>query len=147
MELLKKIWQSFLDFRKKLLKPIGGGTWNSAIVDLINDAEDIMKQGGPVSNSIVFSIGKINWSGERGKSTRGYVDIPLKRKYNYIFDKKLGVWVPKDIKKRNKELYSPSQIKSMAKLSEEILNIKKKAREGEDSIRKTRYIYKRNKNH
>ena len=114
-----------------------GSSWLSKFINffkiesskekLIKDVEEMMKKGQPIQRGIVLTIGDINWKGDKyGKTTGGYVDIPLKKKYNYILDKKLNLWAPKDLSKRSKRYYTSSQIK----FSQEIdsYNVIKKVR-------------------
>ena len=80
-------------------------------LSLINSVEDMMKEGSPIPESVARNIGVVNWE-THDDNDKGYVEVPLKVKYDYVWDVKMKLFVPRDESKRPKHFYTKGQIKS-----------------------------------
>ena len=69
-----------------------------------------MKKGLPVAEGFAKSVGVINWE-KHEDNDKGFVDVPLKVKYDYVWDKELKLFAPRNKSKRRKNDYTKSQLK------------------------------------
>ena len=77
---------------------------------LINSLEDMMKKGYPIAEGFAKSVGVINWE-KHEDNGKGFVDVPLKVKYDYVWDKELKLFAPRNKSKRPKNAYTKSFLK------------------------------------
>lgn len=85
--------------------------------NLINSVENMMKKGSPIPETVARMIGVVNWE-THDDNDKGYVEVPLKVKYDYIWDVKMKLFVPRDESKRPKHFYTKGQIKSKQEYGE-----------------------------
>ena len=103
-KLLVKKLKSDKSFTKKLNRH------DKSMVDLIESVEVMMKGGSPIAEGFVKSVGVINWE-KHEDNGKGFVDVPLKVKYDYVWDKELKLFAPRNKSKRPKNAYTKSFLK------------------------------------
>ena len=84
----------------------------------IKTLDEMMSTGEPVAENMAKTIGILNWESVKGEEGEGIIDIPLKVKYDYVWDKKLKLFAPRDKSKRPKSKYTKAMIEDTHALGE-----------------------------